>query len=273
MLVPKTIKKTLLIGAVGVTAGSLLFGGELMSYAKSSLYAVQREAKESVPMSFELQRARDMLDEVLPELHQNIRRIAREEVDLEALSRSIVESEERVAQEEASLAQLRDALGTEQVVYRINNRSYDREDITRDLARRLTLLKEAKLVLEGKRRVEDSRHASLAAATTSLEQAQARKVQLEDRIESLAAQFRLVQATESASGLAVSDSKLSQTEALLADLQDRLNVAERTLAHEARFTAGISLAGPTEAELLAEVDALLGNAKTVEIESTELVAR
>ncbi|MEM9417600.1 MAG: hypothetical protein AAGA25_00925 [Planctomycetota bacterium] len=273
MLVPKTVKKVLLIGAVGVAAGALLFGGELISYAKSSVYSVQRETKAAVPLSFELQRARDLLDEVLPELHQNIRQIAREEVELEALSRSIVESEQRVSQEEAALAQLRDVVASGQNVHYVNGRTYGRDAVTQDMGRRVSMLKEAKLVLEGKRRVEESRRASLAAATTSLEQAQTRKLQLEERIESLAAQFRMVQAAESASGLALNDSKLNQTEKLISELQERLDVAERTLAHEARFTAGIPLAGPTEAELLAEVDALLGITATPTVENMELAGR
>lgn len=152
MLLPKTIKKTLLFGAVAIAAGVLLFGGELASYAKSSLFAVQRQAKDAVPISFELQRARDLLDEVLPEMQHNIRQIAREEVELEALARSIAESERRVAQEEAAMARLRDALSSTHAVYSVNGRSYDRDEVTRDLAHRLTMLKEAKLVLEGKRR-------------------------------------------------------------------------------------------------------------------------
>ena len=280
MLIPRTLKKTLLVGAVGVTAGSLLFGGELMSYAKTSLHAVQREARDAVPLSFELQRARDLLDEVLPELHDNIRQIAREEVELESLARSIAESQERVAAEENALAQLRDSLvtatanvdagadvntdpqqshagATHQIVHRVNGRGFTRGQVTGELSRRITRLKEAKLVLEGKRRVETDRRATLAAATAALEGAQARQTQLEDRIESLDAQFRLVQATESTSGMAIDNSKLSQTEALLSDLHERLDVAQRTLAHEARFTARVPLAAPSEAQVLAQVNALL----------------
>lgn len=267
MLIPRTVKKTLLGGAVALTAGSLLFGGELMSYAKTSLSAVQREAREAVPLAFELQRARDLLDEVLPELHANIRQIAREEVELESLARSIAQSEQRVAVEEAALAQLRDALvhpatdhaqrDTHAVVHRVDGRGFTRGQVTDELSRRVTRLKEAKLVLEGKRRVETDRRATLAAATAALEGAQARQAQLEDRIEGLAAQFRLVQATESTSELAVDSSKLAQTEALLSGLHERLDVAQRTLAHEARFTARVPIAPPTEAEVLAQVDALL----------------
>lgn len=264
MLIPRTLKKTLLGGAVALTAGSLLFGGELMSYAKTSLHTVQREAREAVPLAFELQRARDLLDEVLPELHANIRQIAREEVELESLARSIAQSEQRVAAEESALAQLRDTLvnpadegATHQVVHRVNGRGFTRGEVTGELSRRVTRLKEAKLVLEGKRRVETDRRATLSAATASLEGAQARQAQLEDRIEGLAAQFRLVQATEATSGLAVDSSKLAQTEALLSDLHERLDVAQRTLAHEARFTARVPLAAPSEAEVLAQVDALL----------------
>ena len=253
MLIPRTVKKAALGSAVALTAGTLLFGGEIVSYAKTSLYAVQREAKAAVPLAFELQRARDLLDDVLPELHENIRRIAREEVELESLNRSIADSEQRVAREEAALTRLRD-----QVAASADDPTARHQATATDLARRARLFKEAQLVLEGKRRVEESRRASLAAATASLEGVQSRKTQLEDQIEGLAAQFSLVQAAASTSDLAVHDSKLAQTETLITDLRDRLDVAQRTLAHEARFVAHTRLTPPTDAELLAEVDALLG---------------
>ena len=73
------------------------------------------------------------------------------------------------------------------------------------------MLKEAKLVLEGAAASKPSRRRAGRGDRRRLEQAQTRKVQLEDRIE-IGAQFRLVRATESASGLALGDSKLNQTE-------------------------------------------------------------
>ena len=65
-----------------VSAGGLLvlgmavFGTDLPSYITSSTPAGATAVKESVPIEFELQRARDLLETMLPEIQAKIRLIA-----------------------------------------------------------------------------------------------------------------------------------------------------------------------------------------------------
>ena len=74
------------ISLAALTVGGLvLFGGDLFSYAKTSVNEVRSSAKEAVPLDFELARARDLLDDVLPELHANVKLIAHEEVEIAEL--------------------------------------------------------------------------------------------------------------------------------------------------------------------------------------------
>ncbi len=72
-----------------VILGVVLFGAELPSYLTSSTRQVRSAVKDSVPIDFELQRARDLLETMLPEIHTKIRLIAHEEVEVAALQQEI----------------------------------------------------------------------------------------------------------------------------------------------------------------------------------------
>ena len=77
---------------------------------------------------------------------------------------------------------------------------------------------------------------------------------LEDKIESLASQYRLVKAASIGSNIQVDNSKLAQTEKLITQIKKRLDVAERVLAHESQFVQAIPVDAVAEEDLLTQVD-------------------
>ena len=87
-----------------------------------------------------------------------------------------------------------------------------------------------------------------------LERTRSRKRTLEDQIESLASQHRLVKAAAVGSHIQVDNSKLAQTEKLITQIRKRLDVAERVLAHESKFVQAIPVDAVVEADLLTQVD-------------------
>lgn len=243
------------IATVGATlVGGLLFGGDLMSYVKSSANSVRGTVKGAVPIEFELTRAKDLLDEIIPEMHANVRRIATEEVELASLKADIQASGDKLAQERAKVAKLRNVMGVELASYKVGGRQYSREQVAEDLSRRFELVKEAEMVLAGKERLLTQREATLAAAERMLQKTRGQKSLLEDKIESLASQHRLVQAAAVGSHVQMDNSKLAQTEKLIGEIQKRLDVAERVLARESEFVQPIEVSVVDEVDLLAQVD-------------------
>ena len=87
-----------------------------------------------------------------------------------------------------------------------------------------------------------------------LEQTRSRKRMLQDKIESLASQHRLVKAASVGSNIQVDNSKLAQTEKLITQIKKRLDVAERILAHESQFVQAIPVDAVVEEDLLTQVD-------------------
>jgi len=252
------ITKWLKMGVLGVAGlglvGGMIFGKDVVSYVRSSAKSVRTVVKDSVPIEFELRRARDLVDEIIPEMHANIRLIAQEEVEVAALKGQITRSQEGLDEERSKIKTLRGSLEVHQAQYTFAGRHYTRGDVKADLAARFDRLKETELVMASKVRLLDSREKSLHAAMQLLEKTRNEKRILENRIETLASQHRLVKAASVGSQIQVDNGKLAQTSKLIAQIQKRLNVAERVLAHESRFIEAIPVDSVLEADLVAQVD-------------------
>lgn len=264
--------KTVAIGAGALALlGGVVFGTDIVSYVSSSTKMVQSKVKNSVPLDFELQRARDLLDDIIPEIQTNVRLIAREEVEIEKLKDRIQEQEQSVAEEETRIARLRDALRVQKVSYTFGGHDFSYQQVKEELANRFDRFKEAKVVLATQKRLLDSREKSLQGAMRMLEKTRTRKTQLANRIEAMEGQYRLVKAASTGSKISVDNSKLAQTEKLIDNIKTRLDVAERVLAHEARFVETIPVDTIDEQELLAEVDSYLDKQQNSETAAREVV--
>jgi chromosome segregation ATPase len=252
------ITRWLKMGAIATVglglAGGLLFGKDVVSYVRSSAKSVRTVVKDSVPIEFELRRASDLLEDIIPEMHANIRLIAQEEVEVAALKDEIAKNQESLDEERGKIKVLRGSLETTQVQYCFAGRQYSRDDVKADLAARFERIKESELVLTSKQRLLTSRENSLHAAMQLLDKTRSQKRILENKIETLASQYRLVKAAAVGSKFQVDNSKLAQTEKLIGEIQKRLDVAERVLAHESRFVEAIPVDTVPEADLVAQVD-------------------
>jgi hypothetical protein len=250
------------IGVGGLTlAGAMVFGRDMCSYATSGARAVRSAAHDAVPIEFQLRRAHDLVSDIVPEMQANVRVIAQQEVEIDALRNDIGTSEKSLDDERVRMTKIRDSLGTEQVSFTFGPHAYSREQLKEDLARRLDTSKEADIVLAGKKRLLENRQKSLAAAVQMLEKARSQKTMLESQIATLEGQYRLVQAASVGSAVAIDNSKLTQSQKLIDDIKKQLDVAERVLAHESKFIDPIQVDSVTEKDLLTQVDDYLGSSK------------
>ncbi|NQV25680.1 MAG: signal peptide-containing protein [Rhodopirellula sp.] len=260
-------------GCVSIAlASGVIFGNELFSYLRTSTGAVRETVRDAVPIEFELQRARDLIDDILPEIHANVRLIAEDEVEIAALEKDLVRSSEQLATDRRLLGQLREKLHTQNVSYEIGNRDYSRKQLTEQAALKLARLKDAEMIQASKQRLLENRQKSLQAAMQMLDRARDRKAQLEQKVESLVAQHRLVKASAIGSRFHVDDSKLSKADQLLSDIQKRVDVSERVLAHDS--ISEITMEDVLdEDELLAEIDDHLGSGGSDDVEVAKLVEK
>lgn len=258
-MVRKWVKRIVIVTVCVGVVGGLVFGKDLVSYIHSTGRSIQRAFTNSVPIEFELQRARDMVEEIIPEMHANIRLISEEEVEIANLKDSIETSQQGLDAEKNRITKLKTMLTNNFASYRVNGYEYTRQQVRGDLAKSFERYKETEVILESKRRMLVSREQSLSAAIQLLEQTRSQKALLEEKIQSLESQYRLIQASAVGSKLKLDDSKLAQTEKLIQQIKKRLDVSERILAHEGKFVQTIPVDTVDEQDLFTEIDEHFSN--------------
>ena len=268
-MILKTVKYGLLTLTCAAVVGGVVFGKDLYSYLSSGSNYLRTSVKDSVPIEFELARAKDLVNDLVPEMQANVRLVAQQEVEIAALREEIASAHGSLDVERAKLTKLRKCLDTQDVSFTIGNATYSRDQVKQELARKLDLVREADVVLSGKDRLLDNRQKSLAAAMQVLERTRSQKTLLEGQIASLESQHRLVQAASIGSGSRIDTSKLAQTQKLIAEIKKQLDVSERVLAHESRFVEPMVIDVVDEKDVARQADEYLaakgnGNGSAVE---------
>jgi hypothetical protein len=269
----KTLKYGIITVAGIALIGGVVFGKDLCSYLSSGSKFLRTAAKDQVPIEFELQRARDLVDDIVPEMQANVRLVAQQEVEITGLREEIASARQSLDSERGKLTKLRGCLDTQDVSFVIGNVTYSRDQVKTELVRKLDLVREADVVLSGKERLLDNRQKSLAGAMQMLERTRSQKALLEGQIASLESQYRLVQAASVGSGSRIDTSKLAQTQKLIADIKKQLDVSERVLAHESRFIEPMAIdAVVDEKDVTRAADEYLAG-KNGKVEKTETASR
>ncbi|HEY4310749.1 MAG TPA: hypothetical protein VGN12_14965 [Pirellulales bacterium] len=264
------IKKVLLAGIGLSLVGAMFFGRDAFSYFRTTAGRMKDTVRGSVPLDFEIDRARRMVKELVPDIRKNMHVIAKEEVEVEQLRKQIASTDSRLGKERAELVRLKNDLGSGDSVYHYAGRSYTVSQVKSDLANRFERFKTTDATLASLKDIEQARVRSLAAAREKLEGMLAAKRKLEVDVEHLEARLKMVEAAQTTSDYAFDDSRLSRVKELITDLRTRLDVAERLTSAEGIFHGEIPLSETTSDNLLDEVTEYLhldGAEKVAEITS------
>ncbi|MDA8563321.1 signal peptide-containing protein [Mariniblastus sp.] len=257
--------KLLKYGAGAVLAlclgGFVVFGSDLTSMITTTAKSVQKTVKQSVPLEFELQRAKETVNEILPDLQSQVRMIAEEEVAVARLAKEVKADAARLESQETKLTLLREKMRASQTAFRVGTVDMSRQQMTDHFQARFNHFKQFRLSLEAKQKLLDKRKEGLAAAVAMLDQMRCRQSELKLKVEALAAQHRLIKADQIQSGTLIDGSQLSQADQLLEQIETRLQVAQRVMDYQddGLQSSDLDLV-INEQDVLSEFDAYFGTA-------------
>ena len=228
-------KKFKLIGggvAVGALLLFLLFGSDALSYVSTSISKVHASVKGSVPVDFELERARGEVEKITPEIQSNMQLVAKEEVELEQLGERIDSLEEDLVSDQRAIMRLQADLesGSETFIYTGNE--YTATEVTRDLSNRFSEFKVNDETLKSLKQVFTARTHNLDVAREKLAEMQSIKRQLVAQIDNLEARSKMVEVARTSSDLVISDSQVARTSELINEIKSRLSAEEKILDAE-----------------------------------------
>jgi len=234
-------RKALIAGVGTLVLGFFVFGRDLASYVHTSCSSVKQSVRDAVPVQFEIERARKMVHDLVPDIRKNMTLVAREELEVERLSKQIVHAEQRLSKEQADIMRLKTDLTSGQTVLTYAGRTYSSGQVKVDLANRFERFKTQDATLSSLREMHQVRQRSLDAARQKLEAMHVAKRQLAVEVENLEARLKMVEAREASSDYAFDDSQLSRAKELIGDLKTRLEVTEKLIDAEGEFADQIPL--------------------------------
>jgi chromosome segregation ATPase len=235
------IKKTLFVGAAVLLLVTLFAGSGMVSYVTTAVDKVEDQFKRNVSVEFEIERARNMLRDLDPEIEDNMHLIAREEVELAKLERQLSANERQLAKSRDEILRLKSDLesGNSQFVYA--GRSYSAIEVKSDLANRFQHHQTMEATVDQLQKVLRARQNGLDAAREKLESMMAAKRQLAVDIENLVARQKMIEVAQTSSQFNFDDSQLSRTRELVNDIGTRLDVTEKLMSQHVQLSDRIPL--------------------------------
>lgn len=221
------LKKGLVVGGAFVLLAGLFMGRDAVSYLSTSMGRMHAQVKRNVPVEFEIDRARQMIKNLGPEIRENMHRIAREEVEVGKLEREVMGREELLAKQRDYILREKADLesGSRSFVYA--GETFTALEVREDLAKRFKSFKTEEATVESLRQVLKARNAKLNAAREKLDSMLSQKRQLEVEVEQLEARLKMIEVAQTTSDFNFDDSQLARTKELLDEISTRLEIDEK----------------------------------------------
>ena len=239
------LKKTLIGAGLLVLLATLVFGTSVTSYFSTGLSKAQQVVKDQIPIEFEIDRAKKMVADLVPDIKANMANIAQEKVQIAKLKERIEKTEERLAREKDEMLTLKNDLSdnTTAVSFQYSGKTYGRDQVESDLANRFDRYRLLDGHLSTYKKMLMIRGTSLVAAQKKLSAMLAEKSELEVTLEGLKSRLKMIEVAKTTSQYHFDDSKLGEAKALVEELKSRLDTEERLVNAEGELLNEVDLKG------------------------------
>ncbi|WP_153555323.1 hypothetical protein [Roseimaritima sediminicola] len=249
------LKKILLVGSAVTLLSGVVMGTGLWSYGQLAADKVSQSTKDLIPMEWEIDRARQMITDLEPEIAENAKRIAREKIATARLERQVDQASDRLGDAQRNIERLSADLKQGDDRFTYAGKTYTSAQVRDDLSARWKRFKTQRQTVDKLQQQLVARQASLDAANERMDAMLSAKRQLEVEVENLQARLSALRVAQTTSSLNLDDSQLSRTRELLDDIATRIDVEEEVMAVDTQYFGGIDLDEPDQSELLDEISA------------------
>ena len=235
------LKKGLIVGAGALLLGLLFFGTSLVSYVTTGVGMVRESVQGSVPLDFELERAKQLIKQLEPEIRSHERQIAREEVEVKALQQGVEAREADLATAERHIKRLAGDLEKGDSYYVYDSKSFTSAQVESDLANRFEKFKKAEAVTVNKRKILNARTERLENTRAKLIEMRNAKSQLELEVAELESRLEALKLAQIGNETNIDDTSLSNTRKMINEIKTRIEVEEQVANQDANITGEIPL--------------------------------
>lgn len=246
--------KKLVLGVLVVgLLGGLVLGRGAWSYLTTGYERATQTVEDSVPLEFQIDRARKMVRDLEPEIRRSMHVIAKEEVEVDSLDNRIKTAQEKAGKEKSEIMRLQSDLETGKNVFRYAGISYSSNEVKQDLTRRFVRFKTSDATLGSLVDMRNARQSNLDAAREKLAAMMSAQRQLQVDVENLEAKLKLVEVAQASSDLKLDDSHLARAKELITDIRTKLDVAAKLANADTNFKDEIALDEPAADDITDQV--------------------
>lgn len=244
------LRKMLFLGGALSVLSVVSLATPLGSYARCAVAWMKTTASDSVPLEWEIKRARQMVSDLQPEIARHAKLIAREKIELAKLQRQTAQAAQWLEKSQGEVERLTADLKRGDTQYTYAGHTYTSAQVHDDLAGRFERHKTRRETLDRLQQMVAAREASVRSAGERLEAMLTAKNQLEVEIENLQARVGSLRVAQTASELNLDDSHLARTREVLDDIASRLDVEEEVALAVTPPPGVINLDTPDQGDLL-----------------------
>jgi len=270
------IFKKMVAGTLGaVLVGGLLFGSNVVPYAQTAYQRLTDSAQDAVPISFQIDAAKQQLAKIGPEVNNMYHQIAKEKVQVKRLEQQLVKQKTELEKSRSEILALRQHLDSgKEFFVATNSKAYTSDRVKEDLQHRFTLHQTAEQRLKTAEKTLALRESALNAGFESLEKAQAQQRELQVKIETLNARNRMNDLVKTTAHYDFDDSQLSRTRTMVDDISARIEAEEEMLNLAPVVFGQIPVNGEADgavSNLLEELDAYFNSSQATQEPEAEEV--
>ncbi|MBX9656788.1 hypothetical protein K2Y11_24485 [bacterium] len=251
--------RKLLGGLVLLGVGSfLLFGTSAGSYLRTGYVQAVGYFKGQIPVHFKLERARQLVGELHPDIHKAARDIAVEEVRITRLKDEIARAEKDRDEQQVAILAIRDQLKQGLASYTVAGRTFTQSDLERDLARRFKSFKRVSDSLEQRSNLLNARESKLVAARETYQGLLETKKELESEIEALDAEQKALEARKVAKRIVIDDGRFQHARKALDEIKEQLSVDQKLIETEGYMVDPVPAEEIPPSDLTDQIDQYFG---------------
>lgn len=258
--------KKIFLAALAVGAGMFILNHtRLGSYGHTAWNKVNKKVKAQVPLEFELDRVREQVQQLLPDMRKNLGQVAEEMVAVNNLKEEIQTGRANLAKHKDEVRVMTDDLksGVERISY--NGMKYTRERISEKLANTLKSCARFEKELENKEKLLEQKEKGLDIAKEQISSIRAQKEELELEIARLESEVKAMRLAQTKSTVQIDDSRLSHIKASIKDIRNRMKVETVRTDLEGQFADDPSI----KVEKRKSVDDVIKDAEAFMKDGTE----
>jgi hypothetical protein len=255
------LKKIVVFGLSAALVGGLLLGSDALSYLRTFGGQVRQVVKSEISVEFELDRIRDEVDNLVPEIRRHMTIVAEQSVDVKDLERDLTEKEAALGKQKEAILALRSDLESGNTSFTYRAVSYSRGEVEADLAHRFESFCSVEEGVKRDRQILKAQRDTLRANQKKLDTLLSRKQDLVVKVAQLEARLKQVQAAEAINSIEIDDSQLAHVEKMIKDMNHALDVRQSVLETEGTVFGGIPVNeedAPTNGDIVGEIDLHFG---------------